>query len=184
MLSYLTLNVIYLSRSDTLIPLVRPPPCARPNQHRSRCPFPSWHKYTPHWKCVPNRVDFRELALFRLTALTLLGCKLTLLSSFKLFLFSQRGYLFYAMSPLAIYIPQCFSLAIFNSVHSMSHPGIRVTQPLVTSCYVWPSINTKWACSYLQCHSSPRCHTICHLLYTQSLFWSHTHYSSWTFANV
>lgn len=52
------------------------------------------------------------------------------------------------------YVPQRFRRMIFDSLHSMSHPGIRATQRLVTSHYVWPSINTdvrKWARFCLQC---------------------------------
>ena len=52
------------------------------------------------------------------------------------------------------YVPQPFHRAIFDSLHSMSHPGIRATQRLVTSRYVWPNINTdvrKWARTCLQC---------------------------------
>ena len=52
------------------------------------------------------------------------------------------------------YVPESFRRAIFDSLHSLSHPGIRATQRLVTSRFVWPSINTdvrKWARSCLQC---------------------------------
>ena len=51
------------------------------------------------------------------------------------------------------YVPQSFRRAIFDTLHSMSHPGIRATQRLVTSRYVWPSINAdvrKWARACLQ----------------------------------
>ena len=52
------------------------------------------------------------------------------------------------------YVPQRFRRTIFDSLHSISHPGIRATQRLVTSRYVWPGINMdvrKWARSCLQC---------------------------------
>ena len=52
------------------------------------------------------------------------------------------------------YVPESFRRAIFDSLHSLSHPGIRATQSLVTSRFVWPSINIdvrKWARSCLQC---------------------------------
>ena len=52
------------------------------------------------------------------------------------------------------YVPKSFRRAIFDSLHSMSHPGIRATQRLVTSRFVWPSVNTdvrRWAHSCLQC---------------------------------
>ena len=31
---------------------------------------------------------------------------------------------------------------MFNSLHNLSHPGIRATQKLITSRFVWPGINS------------------------------------------
>ena len=39
------------------------------------------------------------------------------------------------------YIPTKFRKAIFDSLHRLSHPGIKATQKLVAKRYVWPSIN-------------------------------------------
>ena len=40
------------------------------------------------------------------------------------------------------YVPPSFRRAIFHFLHSMSpYPGIRATQRLVTSRFVWPGIN-------------------------------------------
>ena len=55
------------------------------------------------------------------------------------------------------YVPYKFRKTIFNSLHSLSHPGIRATQKLITTRYVWPNINSdvqKWARSCLQCQRS------------------------------
>ena len=55
------------------------------------------------------------------------------------------------------YIPQKFHHMIFDSLHSLSHPGIRATQYLITARYVWPKINhdvRKWTHSCLQCQCS------------------------------
>ena len=52
------------------------------------------------------------------------------------------------------YIPSKFRHTVFNSLHSLSHPGIRATQCLVTARYVWPKINQdvrRWTRSCLQC---------------------------------
>ena len=52
------------------------------------------------------------------------------------------------------YVPQPFRRAVFDALHSLSHPGIRATQRLVTARYVWPGINAdvrRWARSCLQC---------------------------------
>ena len=54
-------------------------------------------------------------------------------------------------------VPTAFRRAVFDSLHSLSHPGIRATQHLVTSRYVWPRINTdvrRWTRSCLQCQKS------------------------------
>ena len=55
------------------------------------------------------------------------------------------------------YIPPKFRHIIFNSLHSLSHPGVRATQRLVTARFVWPNINRdvkQWTRSCLQCQLS------------------------------
>ena len=57
-------------------------------------------------------------------------------------------------SVLRPYLLESFRRAIFDSLHSMSHPGICTTQCLVTCHFVWLSVNTddrRWARSCLQC---------------------------------
>jgi len=52
------------------------------------------------------------------------------------------------------YVPGKFRRAVFDCLHSMSHPSIRATQQLLTTRYVWPGINRdvrKWAQTCLQC---------------------------------
>ena len=52
------------------------------------------------------------------------------------------------------YVLQPLYRAVFDALHSLSHPGIRATQRFVTARYVWPRINvdvSQWACSCLQC---------------------------------
>lgn len=54
-------------------------------------------------------------------------------------------------------VPESFRRAIFDSLHALSHPGIRATQRLVTSRFVWPNINSdvrRWARTCLQCQRS------------------------------
>ena len=51
-------------------------------------------------------------------------------------------------------VPKEFRRPIFDALHSLSHPGIRATQRLVTQHFVWPGINTDvrhWARSCVQC---------------------------------
>ncbi len=43
---------------------------------------------------------------------------------------------------------------VFNSLHGLSHPGIRATQGLITARYVWPGINDdvrRWTRSCIPC---------------------------------
>ena len=52
------------------------------------------------------------------------------------------------------YVPGKFRRAVFDCLHSMSHPSIRTTQQLLTARYIWPGINRdvhKWAQTCLQC---------------------------------
>ena len=55
------------------------------------------------------------------------------------------------------YVPFKFCKAIFNLLHSFEHPGIRATQKLLTTPFIWPNINSdvcKWTRSCLQCQRS------------------------------
>ena len=55
------------------------------------------------------------------------------------------------------YVPQQFRRTVFNSLHDLSHPGIRATQRLVTARFFWPGMNTDvrcWTRSCLRCQRS------------------------------
>ena len=55
------------------------------------------------------------------------------------------------------YIPKAFRRLVFDTLHNLSHPGIRATQQLVTARYVWPGINRDvraWAKTCLSCQRS------------------------------
>ena len=62
------------------------------------------------------------------------------------------------------YVPMKLRYAVFHSLHSLSHPGIRATQRLVTQRFVWPSINRdvrKWTRCCLKCQQAQvHCHTM------------------------
>ena len=54
------------------------------------------------------------------------------------------------------WVPQEFRRAVFDQLHSLSHPGVRASQKLLTSCYVWPSVNRdvrQWARACPKCQS-------------------------------
>ena len=51
-------------------------------------------------------------------------------------------------------VPTDFRRPVFDVLHSLSHPGIRATQRLVTQHFVWPGVNKdvrRWARACLQC---------------------------------
>ena len=61
-------------------------------------------------------------------------------------------------------VPLTFCHLVFDCLHSLSHPGFRATQQLVTMHFVWPGIRAdvrKWTRSCIQCqHSKVQWHTV------------------------
>lgn len=52
------------------------------------------------------------------------------------------------------YVPKNLRKRIFNTLHGLSHPGIKATRKLITDRYVWPSVNkdcNKWAKECIPC---------------------------------
>jgi cleavage and polyadenylation specificity factor subunit 1 len=52
------------------------------------------------------------------------------------------------------FVPKAFRRSIFQSLHNLSHPGIKATQRLITDRYVWPNINRdvrQWTRTCLHC---------------------------------
>ena len=62
------------------------------------------------------------------------------------------------------FIPETFRLTVYNSLHNISHPGIRASKHLIASCFIWPGMNAdiaKWARSCLQCQRAKvHCYTV------------------------
>ena len=55
------------------------------------------------------------------------------------------------------FVPVNFRRMVFNSLHSLAHPGIRATQQLVGDRFVWPGMNAdirSWTKSCLRCQRS------------------------------
>jgi cleavage and polyadenylation specificity factor subunit 1 len=55
------------------------------------------------------------------------------------------------------YVPEKFRHTVFQTLHCLAHPGIRSTQHLINSSYVWPSMNTdiqKWTRSCIPCQKA------------------------------
>ena len=54
-------------------------------------------------------------------------------------------------------VPALFRRRVFDTVHGLSHPGIRTTQRLLTSKFVWPRIAAdaaSWARACIPCQQS------------------------------
>lgn len=55
------------------------------------------------------------------------------------------------------FVPADLRFEVFQTLHSLSHPGIRSTQKLISDRFVWPSINRDvraWARECTQCQQS------------------------------
>ena len=55
------------------------------------------------------------------------------------------------------YVPGQFRRAVFDTLHNLSHPGIRASQHLVTQRFFWPGMNRdvrQWSRSCLSCQRS------------------------------
>ena len=60
-------------------------------------------------------------------------------------------------------VPKAWQRVIFDSIQRLSHPGIRATQKLITTRYVWPGINSdvrRWTHSCVQCQRAKIQHHI------------------------
>ena len=55
------------------------------------------------------------------------------------------------------FVPCSFRCIVFQSLHSLSHPGVRATVRLVVTRYIWPNMKAnvhRWAESCLACQQS------------------------------
>lgn len=55
------------------------------------------------------------------------------------------------------FIPTDFRRQVFDSMHGLSHPGIRATQKIITERFLWPGINTDvrgWTRTCIECQKS------------------------------
>ena len=58
-------------------------------------------------------------------------------------------------------VPPSHRATVFHVLHSLSHPGIRATQELISTHFVWPHMKRdikQWTCSCLQCQRSQITH--------------------------
>ena len=102
-----------------------------------------------------STIDFQAIALAQQSSLAFK--QILLLSTFVPFHYHLLIICDMSSSCPRPYIPESFRRSVFDSLHGLSHPGIRATQKLLTSRLIWPSINTdvrKWTRTCLQCQRS------------------------------
>ena len=62
------------------------------------------------------------------------------------------------------FVPADFRRAVFTSLHSLSHPGVKATQQLIAHRFVWPGMNADiraWTKSCLHCQrAKTQSHTV------------------------
>uniref|UniRef100_A0A1X7UEF2 Integrase catalytic domain-containing protein n=1 Tax=Amphimedon queenslandica TaxID=400682 RepID=A0A1X7UEF2_AMPQE len=54
-------------------------------------------------------------------------------------------------------VPPSFRRSVFDTLHSLSHPGIRATQQFISARFVWPKMHSlikQWTRSCLPCQRS------------------------------
>ena len=61
------------------------------------------------------------------------------------------------------YVLKSLQRDVFNSLHGLSHPGIHATQKLVTSRFIWPSVNKDCRTWARQCIPCQRCKVTSHV---------------------
>lgn len=49
-------------------------------------------------------------------------------------------------------VPSAMHRAIFDKLHSLSHPGIKASRRLISERYVWPNMKRDIACWTRTCH--------------------------------
>ena len=52
------------------------------------------------------------------------------------------------------FIPIKFCCTVFHSLHSLSHPGIRATQHLITARYVWSHVMSMFQGTITYCYAT------------------------------
>ena len=108
---------------------------------------------------LPPSIDFNDMAAAQQTDPELTNLRNSTSTSLKLVNVPIDGsehplICDYSTGKSRPYVPLKFRQPIFDLLHCLSHPGVRATQHLITSHYVWPKINSdvrNWTRSCLQC---------------------------------
>ncbi|XP_066253847.1 uncharacterized protein [Euwallacea similis] len=111
----------------------------------------------------PNSIDYDEIAkaqttdpefqhIFRNPQLTSLTLKQFQVPNTQNLIYCDDS-----NSRIRPFIPKHFRQAIFNKFHNLSHPGIKGTTKLISSRFVWPSMNKnirEWTRCCINCQKA------------------------------
>lgn len=108
---------------------------------------------------LPGSVDFTAMATAQQSDKELHGLRLATNTGLKFLELALEGTDIKLVCDVSTgrhrpYVPPAFRRQVFDILHSLSHPGIRATQHLLTTNYVWPRINTDvrtWTRQCVQC---------------------------------
>ena len=110
------------------------------------------HELTFNALQQPNGIDFTAMAVAQQTDLELLEMlQSSLALNLTLILLSTGDTSLICDTSTAeprSFVLASFRRAVFDSLHLLSHPGIKASQKLITSRFVWPGINKdvrQWA---------------------------------------
>ena len=112
--------------------------------HTDHCPVIDFADIAAEQQVDPELIQLRETSSLKLQSLPIPASSATIICDVS-------------TGVPRPYVPSKFRHTIFDSLHCIAHPGIRATQKLITSRYVWPSINKdvrQWAQSCLQCQKT------------------------------
>ncbi|GBL87745.1 hypothetical protein AVEN_81354-1 [Araneus ventricosus] len=101
-----------------------------------------------------------------------------------LFASSEELFFMYSWAP---YVTKPFGRQMFNSIHNLSHPGVKDTQKLVSARFAWKNINKDYALWCKKLHPVPKiqsytshkvnCGQLC---FTICAFFACAYRSGWT----
>ena len=118
---------------------------------------------------LPPSIDFHEMAAAQQTDQELINLRNSTSTSLKFVdvPIEDTGHILvcdYSTSKSRPYVPLKIRRRLFDLLHCLSHPGVRATQHLITSQYVWPKINSdvrNWTCSCQECQrNTAQRHTV------------------------
>lgn len=104
-----------------------------------------------------DQIDYEQIAKDQISDPEFKEAMSTSSLNLKLFKIPQAECLLYcdvSTSNIRPYVPYNFRRQIFNKMHNLAHPGIRSTEKLIITRFVWPSIKKDvriWTKSCISC---------------------------------